>query len=151
MQQRISLTNWSWCLILSSQVLVAAEKPLTERSSPTIKAPESSASRSRFRLTAAPSALEITQAQFFDEPLIPSREPSLSENQALVVALERFAQRAVRDDFSSPAEFLEHNPDSAWAMALETQLGSEYYRVGRYSKAIDAWQHVWESGKTASL
>ena len=90
----------------------------------------------------------MSQAQFFDESLIPSREPTVEENRALVAVLERFAQRTVRDDFSSLAEFLEHNPHSPWAEALETQLGSEYYRVGRYSKAMSTWKRVWESGKS---
>jgi len=81
-------------------------------------------------------------------PLMPSREPTTAENETLLAALERFRQRAVRDDFSSLTEFLERDPDSPWSLALETQLGSEYYRVGRYSKAIAAWKRVWESGRS---
>ena len=37
-------------------------------------------------------------------------------------------------------------PQSRWAVALETQLGREYYRVGRYSKALATWKHVWDTG-----
>src|SRR5207249_4248854 len=90
----------------------------------------------------------FSQAHFFEEPLMPSREPTTAENETLLASLERFRQRAVRDDFSSLTEFLERDPDSPWSLALETQLGSEYYRVGRYSKAIAAWKRVWESGKS---
>ncbi len=103
-----------------------------------------------FGLSPAPSALEISQAQIFDVPLVPSREPTLEENQALVAALEQFGQRTVRDDFSSLTECLSRNPDSPWALALETQLGNEYYRVARYSKAIEAWKNAWNANKTAT-
>ncbi len=112
-----------------------------------LEAAQSLGSSPRFGAHVPPSAVEISQAHFFDESLVPSRGPTLEENQALVAALERFGRRTVRDDFSSLTEFLVQNPDSPWGLALETQLGSEYYRVGRYSKAIATWKHVWESGK----
>src|SRR5262249_59966096 len=94
--------------------------------------------------------MEFRQAVFFDELLWPGREPTLEENRALLAALERFGQRTVRDDFSSLTEFLAQNPNSPWAVALETQLGSEYYRVGRYSKAIEAWKRVWKANQAAT-
>src|ERR1041385_3370090 len=93
------------------------------------------------------SAVQISQTQFFDQPLMPSHSPTAEENQALLAALKQFGQRAIRDDFSSLTDFLDRNPDSPWSLALQTQLGSEYYRVGRYSKAIQTWKHAWESGK----
>lgn len=106
-------------------------------------------SSSGLRLAAAPRTVEISQTHF-DSPLIPVRQPTALEDETLVAALERFGYRTVRDDFSALTEFLEQNPNSAWSPALETQMGGEYYRVGRYSKAISAWKRVWESGKTAS-
>ncbi len=104
--------------------------------------------RSRLGLSAEPSAMEILQSQWFEAPLIPTREPTASENEALIAAVERFAARAVRDDFSSLTTYLETQPNSPWAQALLTQLGSEYYRVGRYSKAIEAWKRAWVSGSS---
>jgi RHS repeat-associated protein len=83
------------------------------------------------------------RAQWFDAPLIPTREPTASENEVLITAVEQFATRTVRDDFSSLERFLENNPRSPWAPGLQAQLGSEYYRVGRYSRAIDAWNRAW--------
>jgi len=106
--------------------------------------------RSRVGPSAEPTAIEILQAQWFDAPLIATREPTASENDALIAAVERFAARTVRDDFSSLTAYLETNPNSPWALALRTQLGSEYYRVGRYSKAIDAWNQAWAARDDAA-
>jgi hypothetical protein len=120
--------------VLCSHVLLAAENTETKGGP--------------FGLGAAPSAGDISRTQFFDEPLIPIREPNVQENLALVAALERFGLRTVRDNFSSLTDFLDRNPDSPWVESLETRLGSEYYRVGRYSKAIKSWESVWKSGKS---
>ncbi|PYK99815.1 MAG: hypothetical protein DME19_07335, partial [Verrucomicrobia bacterium] len=79
---------------------------------------------------------------------MPAGQTISADDQALVAALEKFAARTLRDDFSALREFLDTHPLSAWSLALEKQLGHEYYRVGRYSKAISAWEHVWESGKS---
>ena len=111
-------------------------------------APQVSSPRSALGLSIEPSATEISQAQLFDQPLIPVREPAAAENQALIAALEGFKERTVRDDFSRLTQFLEQNPDSPWGPALQAQLGDEYYRVGRYSKAIEAWKRAWVSGSS---
>jgi len=116
------------------------------------------ASKPSAPLTATPSAVQInpspapkvSQSSAFDEPLLPTREATPGDSQALTQALTEFARRSVRDDFSALRGFLVDHPDSAWSLALETQLGSEYYRVARYSRAIEAWQHAWESGKADS-
>ncbi|HAV65143.1 MAG TPA: hypothetical protein DCY13_22575, partial [Verrucomicrobiales bacterium] len=86
----------------------------------------------------------LRAATAFDAPLSPTRPPTARENQALIEAIDRFSQRTVRDDFSALREFLGEHPESPWAPALETQLGYEYYRVGRYSRAIESWRKVWE-------
>src|SRR5882672_2329774 len=48
---------------------------------------------SRFGLSATPSASDIGQASFFEEPLFPSRETTPAENRELAAAVERLAQR----------------------------------------------------------
>src|ERR1051325_2428789 len=93
------------------------------------------------------SAVQISQTQFFDQPLMPSHSPTAEENQALLAALKQFGQRAIRDDFSSLTDFLDRNPDSPWSLALQTQLGSEYYRVGRFFKTIPQMQKTWGTGQ----
>src|SRR5690348_17096879 len=76
---------------------------------------------------------DIREATIFEQPLQPTGDPTDQENQALFQALKQFSQRTERDDFSSLTGFLRQYPDSAWAPALEVQLGRECYRVGRYS------------------
>lgn len=97
-----------------------------------------------------------TPIRCFDLPLLPTWSTTVDEDRELEAALAAFGKRLVRDDFSALVEFIEAHPGSAWNTALEVQLGDEYYRVGRYSKAIEAWSQVWVDarameGDTASL
>ncbi len=94
--------------------------------------------------------MRVSQSRVFDVPLVPTHPPTDAESLVLIDSLEKFRQRKIRDDFSGLREFLDNHPDSAWSLALETQLGGEYYRVARYSRAIQAWQHAWQSGKANS-
>ncbi len=149
MKQMVSPATWSLCLILCNDLLVGAENPLPTGPIQPLETTQTGASTSRLGLSSMPSASEISAARVFDQPLLPSRETTVADNQALADALESFARRIVRDDFSALREFLDTHPLSAWSLALEKQLGHEYYRVGRYSKAIAAWEHAWESGKSA--
>ena len=97
-------------LVLTRFAISSSGAEDATRSSGSVQAVRLPALGSRSALTAAPSALEISQAHFFEEPLMPSREPTTAENETLLAALERFRQRAVRDDFSSLTEFLERDP-----------------------------------------
>jgi hypothetical protein len=73
--------------------------------------------------------------------------PTPGENAALVAALEGYAKRSGPDDFSSVADFLGTHPQSSWRASLLNNLGTEYYRVGYYSKALEAWRDAWQLAK----
>ena len=70
-----------------------------------------------------------------------------AENRSLLTALSAFAARTNRDDVALLEAFLNASPDSAWAISLRTELGSEYFRTGWHSKAVEAWEQVWR-GRT---
>jgi len=94
---------------------------------------------------------DISQARYFEEPLVPiGDEPTAAENAALVAALTSYSQRSDPEDFSHLKNFLEAHPKSPWNAALLTNLGLEYYRIGRYSKTLEAWHEAWEVGKSST-
>lgn len=100
-------------------------------------------------ITAAPAELnvqitrQIVTGRWFPEALRLGRQPTEAENQALLEALLAFAARTNRDDVSSVEEYLNRFPGSAWEASLRTELGCEYFRTGRYSMALAAWEQVW--------
>src|SRR5277367_380876 len=79
----------------------------------TAKADHGAASTLRF--SAQPSDAELSSARVLDESLVPLDGPELAtENQALAVALEGYANRVVLDDCSSLAQFADAYPASRW-------------------------------------
>jgi RHS repeat-associated protein len=90
---------------------------------------------------------QIMLARWFAEPLRLSGQPTDAENRSLLTALSAFAARTNRDDVALLEAFLNASPDSAWAISLRTELGSEYFRTGWHSKAVEAWEQVWR-GRT---
>jgi hypothetical protein len=103
------------------------------------------------QFSAVPTVQDIFEANIFEEPLVPiGGDPTPSENAALATALLDYVKRSGLEDFSNLTRFLEANPRSPWNAAILTNLGLEYYRSGRYSKAIEAWRQAWELGKTAT-
>jgi RHS repeat-associated protein len=100
------------------------------------------------RVGDSPTTEDICAAVLFDHPLMPVGEPTDQQNQDLLLAVQAFARRTVRDDFSGLTAFLALHPENPWAIAVETQLGQEFYRSGRYSRAMECWKHVWESSNS---
>ncbi len=91
-----------------------------------------------------PTDEEIFKVHFFEEPLIPSVNNALpEENAALIYALASYSQRNNPDDFKSVNQFLQKYPVSRWNGALLANLGIVYRRTGYYSEAMNAWQKAW--------
>jgi len=107
--------------------------------------------RTALEFSASPTAEEFFRARVFEEPLVPlGGEPGAAENSDLAAALLGYSKRTSPDDFSSLAGFLEKHPQSAWAAALLTGLGLEYYNTARYSVALEAWDKAWSRAKDAT-
>src|SRR4051794_385480 len=101
-------------------------------------------------LSSNPTTHDILYAQLFSEPLVPILgEPSEVENAALSKALLTYSKRTSSGDFSGLKNFIDANPKSSWRASLLTNLGSEYFNTGHYSKALKAWEEAWELSKTA--
>ena len=103
--------------------------------------------------TATPEASESTalmnamKPAHFAEPLVAARPTSASEDQALLQALQAYADRANPEDQGRLVAFLSAYPHSGWAPTLWTNLGLSYLHYGYYSRALDAWQKAWDEGK----
>ena len=97
----------------------------------------------------SPTTAEICGTVLLEQPLMAAADPTDQQNVDLLLALQTFARRTIRDDFSSLTAFVELYPENPWAPAVETQLGQEFYRTGRYSRAIGCWKHVWQSNTSA--
>ena len=65
------------------------------------------------------------------------------EQTAFVEALNRFAARQQRDDFSAVEDFLRRYPQGSWAPSLRMRLAEEYYSTGWYSKALGSLEGLW--------
>jgi len=130
-------------------------KPLAPNRSPEPKVnrtvPKVDAPKGGLQFSAKPTVDELFRARIFEEPLVPiGSMPASEENAALAGALAGYAKRSGPDDFSSLTGFLSSHPQSAWAAALLTDLGLEYYHTAHYSLALEAWQKAWALAKDAT-
>lgn len=99
--------------------------------------------------TATPIKTKLLQlaASRFEEPLVTTAATSPEEDTALLDALSRQIADAPDEENQSLNQFLATHPKSGWAMALNANLGLQYYRSGRFSKAIEAFETAWKIGK----
>jgi RHS repeat-associated protein len=99
--------------------------------------------------SADPGDREIVLARSFEEPLAPlPGDAQAGENAALARALTTFRKNT--QDTAPLVEFLAEFPDSRWKPSLLTNLGILYRNEGAWSKALDALEGAWVSGKVAS-
>jgi RHS repeat-associated protein len=91
-----------------------------------------------------PSQLD---AAHFAEPLIAAGPTTPAEDQELLQAIAAYERRLASDDFTSLTGFLAAHPQSAWRVALLTNLGLSYLHYGYFSRALDAWEAAWRDGK----
>jgi hypothetical protein len=79
-----------------------------------------------------PSQLD---AAHFAEPLVAAGPTTTVEDQELLHAVAAYERRLEPDDFTSLSRFLSAHPQSAWRVALLTNLGLSYLHYGYFSRA----------------
>ena len=97
--------------------------------------------------SAVPTDQEIFRARVFEEPLVPMGSTSAVENRALADAVVGYLSGGRSENLGPIEGFLQRFPNSAWRVALLTDLGIVYRRTGYFTKALAAWQAAWELGK----
>ena len=118
---------------------------VVNRTLPQVEAPAG------FQLSLTPTDEEITQCGLFSEPLVPMRSGvGVSGNDALAVALHRYASRNDLDDVSALTGFCAEHRDSRWRAGVLYNLGKIYYFQGYYSKALATWDEAWQESKSAT-
>ena len=105
----------------------------------------SSAGFASVQLDPGSASLEtrLREARLFEEPLIATGPSSIEEQQALWEAIQQYRDGGGAEAFGPLQAFLDQHPDSPWSLALRTNMGLTYYRLGYFSRAIDAWEMAW--------
>jgi YD repeat-containing protein len=99
---------------------------------------------------ASTPAIPITTAQIsviriFETPLVAiGGEPSMAENRALALALQRLAITSQQEPLE---RFLEQYPRSPWRASLQMNLGTMAYHAGALSRSLACWSEAWTLSK----
>jgi YD repeat-containing protein len=97
---------------------------------------------------AAPAADSRLTELAFEEPLVRTAPTAAAEDEALYRAIRTYQQQASPDDLGVFERFLVSYPNTAWRMALLTDLGLSYYHYGYFSRAIESWEQAWKAGRS---
>jgi RHS repeat-associated protein len=96
---------------------------------------------------------EIASAPVFYQNLVTVGDtvPSQVENQALWQTVADMKLHGAESNVPALEQFMAAYPDSPWTPALEANLARYYYEHGRYTRALELWQTVWNTtGKAQS-
>jgi peptidase C39-like protein len=92
----------------------------------------------------------LTSLQLFSEPLYPTAAPRISENNALIPALNAYANHPSADNTQALENFIETNPNNPWVLSVETNLGLLYAKGCYWTKALNTLDRVWNEGRYRS-
>lgn len=98
-----------------------------------------------------PLDIRLREERLFEEPLVATGPSSLQEQQALWEAVRQYRESGDAESFEPLQAFLSQYPNSAWGLALHTNLGLTYYRLGYFSRAMDAWEAAWRETRGQTL
>ena len=119
-----------------------------QRKSPGPGINPSSAYKNPLATSAQISAL--TSLQLFSEPLYPTAAPRVSDNNALIPALQAYANNPSPDNTEALENFVDANPKNPWTLSVETNLGLLYAKGCYWTKALAMLDLVWNQGKNQS-
>lgn len=129
-----------------SILAVGAAEPLDEVP-PLIRTPEHVVVNRAGPTVAVPpvSSPSLFPSGVFSVPLVAlgGAKPNELEKNALAAALGQYQASQDANRFSSITEFLTAYPNSAYAAALELNLGLNYLSSAYFSKALTAFQAAW--------
>ncbi len=131
---------------LAGVLLLAGLSPMTGLASadslPLLVTPDTSA------------VVKLFSVPGMEEPFVATGATTADEDAALHALLDQYQRSASAPDgprdLAAFERFLQDHPQSAWRMAVLTNLGLIHYREGYFSRAIDAWTQAWAAGRTAT-
>lgn len=83
------------------------------------------------------------------EPLVPIGTPTVADTAALVEALKAVKLATNPQDYSPLVEWAEQHPESAWYVAVVTNLGIVEYKSGYFSRSLERLTGAWSRGAQA--
>ena len=89
----------------------------------------------------------LREARLFEEPLIATGPSSIEERQALWQAVQQYRDAGNAEAVAPLQAFLVEHPESRWGLALRTNIGLTYYRLGYFSRAMEAWEAAWRDAR----
>ena len=148
MNARISIRRCAvtWLLVYTQVLSIV---PLGwGRSQPAPAVPEGRPAASATDVQSSALKGELYNAPGLPEALLSrNKTDSQAERMALKEAVEKFRQRARRDDLSALTGFLARYPESTWNVALLVNVGILYKRSGYFTRALTTMEDAWRLGK----
>ncbi|CAJ0744851.1 hypothetical protein R16034_04878 [Ralstonia edaphis] len=89
----------------------------------------------------------LREVRLFEEPLIATGPSSLEEQQTLWRAIQQYRDGGNAEALGPLKSFLEQYPRSPWGLALRTNIGLTYYRLGYFSSAMNEWEDAWRDAR----
>ncbi len=137
----------SRAIALAGVLLLTGLSPVTGLASadtkPVVVAPDASA-----------TAVKLFSVPGLEEPFVATGATTTAEDAALHALLDQYQRQAPTPDsprgLAAFERFLQDHPQSAWRLAVLTNLGLIHYQTGYFSRAIDAWTQAWAAGRTAT-
>ncbi len=83
----------------------------------------------------------------WNELLLPARDATEAEVAAVKSAKETFLAREDAEDVSAWTAFLAQQTTSPYRLAVLVNLASGYFKTGRFSGCLNAYEDAWEIGK----
>jgi YD repeat-containing protein len=96
------------------------------------------------------SPFSIIHQARFAEPLVATAPTTAADDGALAAILAKRSNEPLQDQTAALAQFAALNPTSGWSPAVLTNLGLSYLHDGAFSRAIEAFEAAWTTGKTAT-
>ena len=81
---------------------------------------------------------------------MPTEPTSPQEDHDLKQAIEAYRSRSTPDDVQALSAFLTAHPQSAWSLALLTNIGLSDYHYGFFSRAIEDFRKAWDAGRSST-
>jgi len=94
-------------------------------------------------------AFDYDDYGLFHEPLVPFRDASLSEQEALSAAISEYAAAGDPAIIAPLADYLENSPDSPWRQSLLLNMGLARADAGYLSDSIELFEAAYPQGARA--
>jgi YD repeat-containing protein len=94
-----------------------------------------------------PTAIQVSQAKVFEEPLVALGNPIDSQTKALAKSLDDYVGSGILEKTEALENYLATYPETPWKLSLLVNLGLVARHTGRVTQALAFWDEAWAFGK----